>query len=110
MENMTINIPVQMLRRILLRVWLLLLLGGFVAVFSLRVLHIPENNWIEFIGLSFEENLPTWYASTLLTCCAILLGLIATATRSAGKRYVWHWWILSASFLYISIDENVDNS
>ena len=58
-----------------------------------------------FFGLSYEENLPTWYISCLLFFCAILLALTALQERIAAVAGVWHWWGLAAVFAYISLDE-----
>ena len=50
-----------------------------------------------------EGNLATWYASSLLLCCAGLLGAIAW--RSAGSRYRRHWAGLALLLLAMSADE-----
>jgi hypothetical protein len=62
---------------------------------------------VEFLSLSYERNLPTWYASALLLGCALVLAGIAraaTLAQAPGRR---HWWALAALFLYISLDESV---
>ncbi|MFW6087874.1 MAG: hypothetical protein ACODAG_11760 [Myxococcota bacterium] len=61
-----------------------------------------------FLSLSFEKNLPTWYASCLLFSCAVMLGSIA---HEVGQRELPHgpyWKILSGLFVYISLDEAVE--
>jgi hypothetical protein len=62
---------------------------------------------VPLLSLSYEQNVPTWYASALLLCCSLLLAGIAAGTRSKGERGAAHWWGLSAGFLYISFDEVV---
>jgi hypothetical protein len=62
---------------------------------------------VAFVSLSYERNLPTWYASGLLLCCALALALIsrvASRSREAGRR---HWTALACVFTYISLDEAV---
>ena len=62
---------------------------------------------VAFVSLSYERNLPTWYASGLLLCCALALGLIArvaSLSREAGRR---HWTALACAFAYLSLDEAV---
>jgi len=55
--------------------------------------------------LDTENNIPTWYSSTTLFLCAILLGLIAAKTRQNGDRYSTHWIGLSGIFAFLSLDE-----
>jgi hypothetical protein len=50
------------------------------------------------LSLSYETNLPTWYSSSVLLCCALACGAVG-----AGP----HWWGLAAGFTYISLDETV---
>ncbi len=64
------------------------------------LLHLAQK-----FNLNGEANVPTWYQSSTLFLSAILLGLIASAKRVAGARYLWHWRILSLIFLYLSLDE-----
>jgi hypothetical protein len=66
-----------------------------------------------FTSLSHEENLPTWVASCMLFCCAVLLALIARDSvinhglnqARPGAAFTRHWYGLAAIFLYISLDE-----
>lgn len=62
--------------------------------------------FVELFTLDLENNVPTWFASTLLTACAALLVLIGIAVRRAGVPYGRHWIALSAIFIYLSIDES----
>ncbi|HEU0080314.1 MAG TPA: hypothetical protein VFQ76_21885 [Longimicrobiaceae bacterium] len=52
-----------------------------------------------------EANVPTWYASTTLLFCAVLLGVVARMERDAGSPYALHWKLLALVFLYLSLDE-----
>ncbi|HEU4406929.1 MAG TPA: hypothetical protein VFS43_16800 [Polyangiaceae bacterium] len=62
---------------------------------------------VPLFSLSYEQNVPTWYASALLLSCALLLALIALGARRARAGYVRHWGLLAGGFLYISLDETV---
>jgi hypothetical protein len=53
------------------------------------------------LSLSYEGNLPTWFASMLLFSCALAAGAIAL-TRPAWHR---HWWAIAAVATWMSIDE-----
>lgn len=57
------------------------------------------------LSLSFEQNLPTWYASMLLFSCCLLLAAIARQAGRAGDPYRRYWWALCAGFAAMSIDE-----
>jgi hypothetical protein len=58
---------------------------------------------VSFLSLSYERNLPTWYASSLLLCCAGALALIARVAERSRR----HWTALAGAFAYISLDEAV---
>ncbi|MGK4006533.1 hypothetical protein WMF31_28190 [Sorangium sp. So ce1036] len=62
---------------------------------------------VPLFSLSYEQNVPTWYTSSLLLACSLALAVIAVGARRAGG-FVKHWWGLSAAFLYISLDEVVE--
>jgi hypothetical protein len=94
------------LRRLLF--WLL----GLVATAGLSV-ELAHAFWrprglgpvLGFLSLSYEQNLPTWYASGLLLCCALVLAAIAREAALTGAPHRRHWWGLAAAFLYMSLDE-----
>lgn len=60
---------------------------------------------VEFFSLSYEGNLPTWYASVLLFACSALLAIIARAEYGVQRR---RWWVLAGIFAYMSLDEAVE--
>jgi hypothetical protein len=55
--------------------------------------------------LDEKITVPTWYSSSLMLICAVLLGLIAADKRSQGDRYANHWGFLSLLLLLLSVDE-----
>jgi hypothetical protein len=59
---------------------------------------------VGLFSLSYESNVPTWYASSLLLVCALVLSAIA----SDASTFRRHWWGLAAGFLVMSIDEAVE--
>ncbi len=96
------------LRQRLLLVWLLLTLAGLAVELAKSASgRTLKHELIYFLGLSYEQNLPTWYSSSLLLLCAVSLTLIATAKFAAGLPYRWHWAVLAALFAYVSLDEAV---
>ncbi len=57
-------------------------------------------------NVAAESNVPTWFSSSMLLLCSILLGVIAAWKRSAGDRYTRHWQILALALLFLSADES----
>ena len=53
------------------------------------------------LSLSYEQNLPTWFSSSLLLACAVAAAAIA---RDRPPR-AGHWWFISGLAAYMSLDE-----
>jgi len=82
---------------------------GLLAIWLQFNLHDPskvEAFLVKQINLDAEVNLATWVAVLLLFSSAALLALIASTAslRGEGQRA---WWLLSAIFLAMSLDEFV---
>ncbi len=60
---------------------------------------------VAFFSLSYEQNLPTWYASSLLLSCAGLLVAIGNDARERDRRFALAWLVLGAGFAAMSLDE-----
>ena len=60
---------------------------------------------VRLFNVDSELNIPTWYQSSTLLFCAILLAMIASAKKRAGARYALHWRALAIIFLFLSLDE-----
>ncbi|TBR60298.1 hypothetical protein BLD44_021705 [Mastigocladus laminosus UU774] len=60
---------------------------------------------VRLFNVAEDSNIPTWYSSITLLFCSLLLASIATSQKLAHARYILHWKVLSAIFLYLSIDE-----
>jgi hypothetical protein len=76
---------------------------GLLAELGEYLLGAPEP-LVELFSLSYEANLPTWYATVLLFSCAVALaGVARLATRDRAR-----WWVLAGAFLYISLDEAIE--
>lgn len=61
---------------------------------------------VPLLSLSYEQNVPTWYSSSLMLACSLALAVAALGARREGG-YRKHWWGLSAGFAAISLDEIV---
>ncbi len=66
----------------------------------------PDHRTLKrLFSLDDEGGLQSWYQSSTLLACAVLLGVIAARERAARSRFVRHWWVLAAVFVYLSLDE-----
>lgn len=63
---------------------------------------------VELLSLSYEANLPTWYASSVLLACGLLLGAIAADVAARGGPRRFHWIGLAAGFFFMSLDEAIE--
>jgi hypothetical protein len=100
--------PRSRLKFLLTLFWLLLVAGGLSA--ELWKAFVGRNtlaDLVQFFGLSYEQNLPTWYSSSLLLLCAVCLLLIALDKLQNRAEFQYRWLILSLLFFYISLDEAV---
>jgi hypothetical protein len=61
----------------------------------------------KLFDLSTEQNVPTWFSSSLLLICALLAATLALLRKVAGHRYAWHWLGLAVALALLSLDETV---
>lgn len=84
----------------------LVVLAGVLVEVLKPLYKLPSRTGIvPFLSMSYEGNVPTFYTAALLGITALLLALAAAATKRAGERFARHWWVLSAGFVYIAVDE-----
>ncbi len=62
---------------------------------------------VDLFYVDVEDNIPTWYSSSMLLVCALLLGAIGSIARRDGDRFAAHWGALSLLFVCLSLDEAV---
>lgn len=90
----------------LLAVIVMLLLAGTLGVVA----------WLEFghdriwglrrlFDLDNENNIPAYFSALQLLIAAILLGVVARHEMSIRSPWRWHFVVLAAGFLLLSIDE-----
>ena len=97
------ELPAAVVRRVLVVATVVVCLVGLCAELARHLLGLGDSAAASILSLSFEGNLPTWYASVLPLICAGLLAWI-----SAGEpRDRGHWRALALGFVAISIDEVV---
>lgn len=99
---MTTTIPATSVRRTLVLATALFCLVGL-TVELLRHVGGLDHPALSLWSLSYEGNMPSWYASVLPLLCAALLAWLAASEASDRP----HWRALALGFAYISIDEAV---
>jgi len=95
----------ETLRRLLIGGIVLITLAGLGAEIFDHLEFDDPYYLIAFFGLSYEENLPTWYTSILLFSSAVTLTFISILVRQRQEPYRVHWWGLAFVFYLISLDE-----
>ena len=70
---------------------------------------VPHRSiWICLLDVNCEANFPTWFSSSLLLLCSIVLGAITYEVKKKYDRpFLLHWGILSAIFALLSVMEAV---
>jgi hypothetical protein len=89
-----------------LRRWLVVAVGAISgAGLAVELWHAraPEaaEVLVQKLSLSYEGNLPTWFATVLLFASAIVAASIAQRAPTFRR----HWWGVAAVFAYASLDE-----
>ena len=92
-----------------------MMLAGLAALLILAHLLLA---WLRFAGghasvwglvpmfnLDEEQNVPTFFSSTLLLISACLLSVIARAQHWHNMKFALHWTILASVFFLLALDE-----
>lgn len=103
---MTLTISPRRVYQLLTLVVVCLTLASLAGQFSKYFLgHDSLKGFVRLFYLDYENNIPTWYSSSALLLCSLLLATIAVAKKRDGAHYVFHWTALSIIFLFLSLDE-----
>lgn len=105
-DEPAVAISIPTVARVLATATTLVASLGLIAELAYYLARI-DSELVPTFSLSYEHNAPTWYASSLLLVCALLLGVIALVTRQRQRPGVGHWLGLAVGFWYISLDETV---
>jgi len=83
-----------------------LTLASLAGQYSKYILgHDTLKGFVRLSDVNHEANIPTWYSSSALLFCSLLLARIASAKKIEGAGYVVHWSALSLIFAFLSLDE-----
>lgn len=64
-------------------------------------------DFVEIIDFDYEANLPSFYSSTAILFCAVLLWVIGLQERPRQMPFRYHWIGLAIIFTFLSIDEAI---
>ncbi len=101
-DGREIVLPVSSARRLLVGLGAGFSLAGLAAELA-RHLGGVHGPFVGLLSLSYEGNLPSWYASALPLACA---GLLAW-TAAGEQQDRGHWRVLALGFVAIAVDEAV---
>ncbi len=105
-DTLTVVLSAKKVALVLTAVVVWLLLAHVSTHFVKYVLHHDTQlGLLRLFDLDGENNIPTWYASSALLLCAVLLAGIGLYKMRASDRYASHWLGLAIIFLYLSVDE-----
>ena len=104
---MQLTLPLAQTRRLLLALWFTFVIAGAASEFLPFILRLEETpDWVGILSLSYEDNIPTWYSSFVLSACGVVLACIALRPPAERQGHGFHWTLLCAGFFYISLDES----
>lgn len=61
----------------------------------------------KFFDVNAETNLPSWFSAVLLTVVGLVTLEHGRQEFVRGEKWRWHWMVLGAGFVYLSLDELV---
>ena len=60
---------------------------------------------MKLTNVDLELNVPAFFSTLILLIASLLLAVVTDLKRREKARYVWHWALLSAGFLFMAFDE-----
>lgn len=98
-------------KRVLLVLMSIICALTVISLFTYQLVQMGErhggyglNTIIRLFNVDNEANIPTWYSSIALFAVAALVVYIVRL-KPRRDRYLWHWKVLAAAFIYLSLDE-----
>lgn len=92
-----------------LLLWTTAVLVGVHVATQLAISFLSDfigRDWLNIMfGLGGEANLPATFSGGLLLFSGLLLGAVALEKRRSGAPFAFQWALLSAVFLFLSLDE-----
>src|SRR5215217_6573925 len=79
--------------------------GAATFVKVLSVVDPDGNGHLKVLDVNEETSIPTWFSSSALLLCSVLLVSIACDSEVRGAPYATRWKVLPVIFLLLSLDE-----
>jgi len=99
------------LRSVMMFLWTAVALVILLSlVQDLLIFLVPEAGFSDRIyrlDLDTEASLPTWFSSGLMLVCALTLLAISLQVAHEGRLKALPWFLLSAAFFFVSLDESI---
>lgn len=67
--------------------------------------HLGYIDYIRFLDLDIENNLPSFYSAMAIELCAILLCIIFLHKKQQQAKGCWQWLVLAIIFAFLGFDE-----
>jgi hypothetical protein len=95
--------PKKVAQTLLLVIFFLVVNHTIGQAYKFFSIHGSLGGYIRLFDLDAEANIPTWFSTSVLFFCSLLVG--AWAKKANRAPYAVHWLCLSLLFLFLSIDE-----
>ena len=107
--NVSISISPKKIARILTLIVMILIVAFILSIIvTYGIGHDKfhgSRTFVRLFNLDTESNIPTFYSSSTLMVCSILLAAITLEKRRINDQFFRHWIFLSGIFLALSVDE-----
>ncbi|MFT5117188.1 MAG: hypothetical protein ACI9NY_000717 [Kiritimatiellia bacterium] len=74
-------------------------------IIQISIYHLDWADYIKFLDLDIENNLPSFYSAMAIELCAVLLCIIYLDKKQQQLRERWHWLGLAIIFALLGFDE-----
>jgi hypothetical protein len=79
--------------------------GAATFIKVLSVVDPDGDGYLSVLDVNEEASIPTWFSSSALLLCSVLLVSIACDSEVRDARYATRWKVLPVIFLLLSLDE-----
>ncbi|WP_369069032.1 hypothetical protein [Kineococcus terrestris] len=107
---LTVSVRPRHLLAVLLAVTAVLVVTSYAFLLATVALGVDAGAVVsarKFVDVNNEQNLPAWYSAMLLCVAGLVTLEVGRRAVLERRRFRWHWVVLGAGFLYLSLDELV---
>lgn len=83
------------------------IIGVLITAHSVQIIleYFRVSEYVPYLDVDTEGNLPSFYSALAIECCAFLLLLIYVYERKTVGRFRWAWLGLTIIFAFLGLDE-----